>query len=1250
MSSVAESYNRNYYRLLIIALLFFACGAGYEYYYISKLNNWKKTVERVQQSITEKNNLINSNLDQLKDELIKAGNDKVAFNRIIRKFRPPSDDVTVFIYDDQELKYWSDNTIELKATDKPNIGNEEMSYFNSAYYEFFNRSAGKYKIRALLFLKRSNNKFENNYVQNNFNSAFKLSNNVLFGSKPTNTQNNVVYNTKKKVLFYLVFARDTKKPVPFLLPFIYLTGIVIMLMWLYTYVLYYSKYEPVWSLLLMLLAGAVHILMITYRLPNGLFELNLFSPALYASSKLLYSLGHLLLATLLIAFYAACIFSYIKRVTPVIRIHKSSKWIQLLPLVAFLSILFFAAFLVSLISGLVLNSKISFAVDNVLNLSRYSFAGLSIVFILMFSLYLLCDAALNFLMHASYKVTSLVVSFVVAQVIFFMVYYPLRHIEFFANFNWMFHLVTLALIFVVILIILVSRNKYSFYRSIWLVLGFSAYSAIILQYLTLKKEEQQRIAFADKIETEGDLLAEFLLEDIFQRLTFDKIINAYLCNDNIELTGNRSLQKTVVDRMMQNYFTGYWSDYNIQISIFNQHGYALGNPNDSIHTLAAFRKIISDGSKATSTPGLYSLKNLSGITSYAGIVDIRDTDSLNTVAGTIIIELNSKLTKNELGYPGLLISQKQARQIEGETYSYAVYKNNTLVSQSGTFSYNTGSNYYTQLAGTPGDHFFNLNKVSYLIRLQPNGDVLVVTKPLSDFQVFLTIFIYIFTLFFLWFTFFFIAFKLTTNSFKFQFDFKTRIQLTVTAVIIIIMFTIGSVTIYNIIDNYNNLQDQKLIEKLSSVLLVIENETRYEPLTTRSIESDLSYKFSELSDALNCDFNIYDDKGFLMYTTQPRVFELGLLAPTINRTALNELIYQQKINFVQQEKIGTLSYSAAYQPIRNIRNKSASYLNLPYFRNEDDLNKEISAILVTLINIYIPVFFISLVLMLVLSKRLASPLELIQNSLSKVRLDKTNQRIEWQRKDEIGALVSEYNRMVGELERSAEKLAQSERESAWREMARQVAHEIKNPLTPMKLSLQHMLRSIDHNQPDVEQKVKRFSENLMEQIDTLSNIATEFSNFAKMPKANNAVISLQAVLRNSTELYGVEKNISIFFTPSADEMLVYADKNQLLRVFSNLLKNAIQAIPQNREGIIRVSISEDENAYTVNVIDNGSGIREEQRDRIFNPNFTTKTTGMGLGLAMAKQIIETADGRIWFETEVNAGTTFYVRLPKYKKQ
>ena len=251
-----------------------------------------------------------------------------------------------------------------------------------------------------------------------------------------------------------------------------------------------------------------------------------------------------------------------------------------------------------------------------------------------------------------------------------------------------------------------------------------------------------------------------------------------------------------------------------------------------------------------------------------------------------------------------------------------------------------------------------------------------------------------------------------------------------------------------------------------------------------------------------------------------------------------------------------------------------------------------------------------------------------------------------ERNDEIGALVSEYNTMIAALEQSAQKLAQSERESAWREMAKQVAHEIKNPLTPLKLGLQLLEKSWRDKDPKFDQKFERFSKSFVEQIESLSSIASEFSAFAKMPDTRIERIDVFEVLTKAVIVYKQTENIRIAYHAPEKPFYINADRDQLLRCFNNLLKNAIEAIPHDNHGLIEINYLLTSKNILLSIKDNGNGIAENLRDKIFEPNFTTKSSGTGLGLAFVKNSIENAGGKVWFETILNIGTTFYISLPE----
>jgi nitrogen fixation/metabolism regulation signal transduction histidine kinase len=263
-----------------------------------------------------------------------------------------------------------------------------------------------------------------------------------------------------------------------------------------------------------------------------------------------------------------------------------------------------------------------------------------------------------------------------------------------------------------------------------------------------------------------------------------------------------------------------------------------------------------------------------------------------------------------------------------------------------------------------------------------------------------------------------------------------------------------------------------------------------------------------------------------------------------------------------------------------------------------------------------------------------------------IRIDQKNELIEWKSRDEIGQLVEQYNQLILELEKSAELLARSERETAWREMARQVAHEIKNPLTPMRLSVQHLKRSWDDSDPEIEQKIERTTKTLIEQIDTLSAIASAFSDFASMPVNNPEPFDLVDLIKRTALLYSGKSNIEIDILIKDNAVFVInADKKNIGRAFGNLFKNAVQAIGSKPEGKISIEISGTETEVKVIVLDNGKGMTNQEQDKLFTPNFTTKSSGMGLGLSIVKQIVISAGGRISFESSIGRGTSFILVFP-----
>ncbi|HRG93287.1 MAG TPA: HAMP domain-containing sensor histidine kinase, partial [Chitinophagaceae bacterium] len=341
------------------------------------------------------------------------------------------------------------------------------------------------------------------------------------------------------------------------------------------------------------------------------------------------------------------------------------------------------------------------------------------------------------------------------------------------------------------------------------------------------------------------------------------------------------------------------------------------------------------------------------------------------------------------------------------------------------------------------------------------------------------------------------------------------------------------------------------------------------------------------------------------------------------------------------------SYLSIYSPVRDENRQVDSYINIPYFTSKPELEQEISNFLVTIINLNAFIFLVAGLIALFITNRITRSFAVISDKMKEVSLGQLNEAITWNRNDEIGDLVKEYNKMVEKLGESASALAKSEREGAWREMARQVAHEIKNPLTPMKLSIQYLQKAINNNQDNVKELSASVANTLVEQIDHLAKIAADFSQFANIGNTHVEIFDLHEVLGSLRDLYQADPKVNLVWYPINDRVMLRADKTQMNRLFTNLLTNAVQACSENGSCRILIDEKRESQKFIVSIQDNGEGIPADMQDKIFVPNFTTKSSGTGLGLAMCKGIVEQAQGKIWFETRMGEGTTFFVELPLY---
>ncbi|MEB3347172.1 ATP-binding protein [Aquimarina gracilis] len=476
---------------------------------------------------------------------------------------------------------------------------------------------------------------------------------------------------------------------------------------------------------------------------------------------------------------------------------------------------------------------------------------------------------------------------------------------------------------------------------------------------------------------------------------------------------------------------------------------------------------------------------------------------------------------------------------------------------------------------------------------------------------------------------------------------RTRIFISMTLLVLIASILIGAVSIYQYKEEAEEYHQERLERKENRIQIAIDNalkSTTY-PVNEKNLklifkERDRIYQISEEH---TLPINVYALSGELLIRSEG-VFVKDTTDKQLNPHILDTLasLYDKKY-LVKSEKDG-VKFLSSYTYISDSRAKPLGILNLPYLEDDDLITRELIEFLQRVGQVYIFMFLIAIVLAYFLSKYITRSLKTISDTIDQTRLDKRNKRIDiGDASEEIYNLVNAYNSMIDELEQSAAMLAKSEREAAWREMAKQVAHEIKNPLTPMRLTVQSFQRKFDPEDPNIQQKVQEYSDTLIQQIDTMSSIASAFSNFAQMPAQKNETLDVVKIVGLALDIFNEDY---IIFPSEKEKIIAKFDRTQLIRVVTNLVKNGIQAIPEDRVPKIIVDVFSENGEVVITVADNGVGITAENKKKIFEPKFTTKTSGMGLGLGMVKNIVETYGGSITFTSQEEKGTVFKVKFPK----
>ncbi len=488
-----------------------------------------------------------------------------------------------------------------------------------------------------------------------------------------------------------------------------------------------------------------------------------------------------------------------------------------------------------------------------------------------------------------------------------------------------------------------------------------------------------------------------------------------------------------------------------------------------------------------------------------------------------------------------------------------------------------------------------------------------------------------------------------------KFSLSTRIFIAMIFLVVIASILIASITIYHYKEQAHDYHLNRLKRKeeaIKSALAYEFNEitnNKYLNYSDQKLEIEyltkiLDKKLKEIADVHNLDINIYDLNGELLRSSKVK-YPNDTVFLNLSPFVLNKIEKSVDHRLVLPTKSPDgKKFMSSYSFIKDGNSKSIGVIGVPYLQDNTFQDEELKEFLERLSFVYLFILLIAVTIAYFLSKYITRSLEYVSDKMRITTLEKSNEKIILKDNSvEITKLVDSYNRMIDQIEESAVKLAQVERKSAWREMAKQVAHEIKNPLTPMRLTVQSFEYDFDPSDPDIKQKLHEYSESLIQQIDTMSSIASAFSNFAQMPVQKKEELDV---------IEEVKKDLSIFqeayieFHPKKKSIFAKLDKIQLSRVVTNLITNSIHALSDVEKPRIDIFVSEDQDHVIIKIKDNGKGISKMNANKIFEPKFTTKSSGMGLGLSMVKNIVEAYDGDISFESELKVGTIFTVTLPK----
>lgn len=1138
----------------------------------------------------------------------------------------------IYIYINRRLIYWSDNSYIPPAQVAMDTAATALITTGSEAYLLRKKflDDGRVLVSSIQLFRKY--PISNDYLAAKYNKKILLSENVNVLDLESTSGTAVC--SKGKCYFRISFQpgdipahRDLR-----FITFAFLSfAIIALVLMIYSLLPRVSRRYKEFGFIYLL--GIFYLLRIimtqTGFLSNVIVDSPLFDPFVFASSSLNPSLADLvlnLLALLAISFY---IFKNYYKFS--ILNHKDHSVVSWFIAVFSATGIFFALlFPVVVIQTLYNNSTIILDISQSLHFDLLRIVAIVSVLISGVCAFLFSHAFIRILIGIQSTV-KIVIAFLAGAIIF-------SAINEFTSQQYLATLILTVAYFVIVCFFqlhkTLRRLAFETFAYLFAAIFFlSLNSAQAIQYFTHKEKIENQFRFASNFLIDRDYFGEYLLNEASQKIAKDVFTQKRLASPFL---GKDAIRQ----KIRQVFLPTYFNKYDVDIHIFN----SLGEPVDNSNmTFSSFIKLYDHDAYKTQYEGIYFVNNPNSDVAHEYLIKVPIQRSAVRI-GYVIVQLSLKKIIPENVYPELLVDYRFQQFYKTGDLNYAIFNNKSIVITSGDFNYDRffprdllgETQLYTKGIGFAGYNHIAEDDQSGRVAVVSVKQIPFISK-LANFSFLLVVGLLIVLIF--------IFFQGVYEYFRGgRLFFSARIQLYLNLAFFIPLIIVSISTLSLTSKSSQRQLDEEYISRsrvFSQQIIDFLDEARERKTPSGTT---LANRVSDLAKLSNLDANVYSPQGYLIATSQPQIFESNLLSNYVNANAY-ERIKRGENFFVESEEVGSLQYFVSYAVLKSSQTGNiVGILGIPFFQSSYMLEKIQSVVLINILNIFAFIFIVLLILSYIVAGSLTFPLRFITQSLRKTSLN-NNTPLRWEANDEIGLMVKEYNTMLYKLSESKSELEQTQREKAWREIAQQVAHEIKNPLTPMKLTLQQLERNVQAGTNTTE-KTQRAIATLLTQVDTLNDIASSFSGFVKMPDPVMQELDIVTTAKRAVDLHSPTGEIS--FKPLLKEAWVMGDAQLLSRTFSNIILNALQSGKAGQHIHVQIVVEKVGNYCRVSFIDNGKGIEPAVAESIFIPHFTTKNSGSGLGLAIAKQAIEQMKGKIWFETKVGKGTSFYIDLPLIK--